>query len=42
MDRRRKERLRHAEEVLGAQIADLKTDLSDRDLEAAVKAGSGR
>lgn len=39
MDRRSRERLRSLEEALGAQIADLRADVSDKDLERVAKAG---
>ncbi len=39
MDGRSKERLRSLEEALGAQIAELRADTSDKDLERAAKAG---
>ncbi len=39
MDRRGRDRLRSLEEALGAQIAEVRADVSDKDLEQAARAG---
>ena len=39
MEKVRRERIKHREEVLVAHLADLKCDVSDKDVQAAVKLG---